>query len=198
MIRFRVWFESQLLFEPINITYHSSNHRSSQRYKDCEITGLSRKYHHKPYAFALQPDSPYIRLFNYYIDRLRENGALRKSQDECEPDPQECPDQTGKALGIKNCFGAFMVMVAGFGSGLLLLVIECFLKGNLTKEAGNQSNSNEEEVARNTSDQLEVRRLKVDKPLKRRHGLKSPRSSTRWITAQRRLSRLRAATEAFY
>ena len=91
-----------------------------------------------------------------------------------------------------------MVMVAGFGSGLLLLVIECFLKGNLTKEAGNQSNSNEEEVARNTPDQLEVRRLKVDKPLKRRHGLKSPRSSTRWITAQRRLSRLRAATEAFY
>ena len=187
---------SKYLFCNIHsIHYSPLFYRSSQRYKDCEITGLSRKYHHKPYAFALQPDSPYIGLFNYYIGRLRENGALRKSQDECEPDPQECPDQTGEALGIKNCFGAFLVMVAGFGCGLMILAIECVMKP--TVETGNQSNSIEEEDTRTTPEQLDVRRLRVEKPLKRRHGLKSPRPSTRWITAHRRLSRLRAATEAF-
>ena len=144
--------------------------RASQQYLDCEITPLRQKYEYKPYAFAFQTDSPYLGLFNYYINRLRENGALERTKNEIEPSPQECPDQTGKALGMKNCFGAFLVMMSGFGAGLVVLIFESFMKKTLCKETKQQSNWIEE-VGRRTPEQTCERHLVVSKSntLRRRH-----------------------------
>ena len=67
-----------------------------------------------------------------------------------EAAPQECPDMTGKALGLKNCFGTFIVLMVGVGSAIVLLVIENVLKAQITKTTQNQSNPIEEENPRAT------------------------------------------------
>ena len=93
-------------------------------------------------------DSPYLKIFNYYINQLRETGALERIHKAYEPAPQVCPNLTGKALGFKNCFGAFLVMIVGVGSAILLLVLESFMKKKtrmVTVMSANQSNSIEEQ-----------------------------------------------------
>ena len=126
--------------------YHLS--RSSKEYKKCEIIATPQKYEFKNYAFTFQTDSPYLRFFNYHINRLRDIGGLQKMHSAMDPAPQECPDFTGKALGLKNCFGAFLVMMVGVGSAIVLLVIENVMKTQMTKTTQNQSNPIEEENPR--------------------------------------------------
>ena len=152
------------------------------------------KYEFKPYGFAFQPNSPYLRLFNYYINRLKENGALEKAMKPCKPPPQKCTDQTGEALGINNCFGAFLVMVVGIGAGSLIFVMEFFLKNKTTDtlpQSSFESRIIEDEEKRATPVQLDVRRLRsAANPIKhRREG--SLRQKSRWLSAQRRVSKMR-------
>ena len=101
--------------------------RSSPHYKKCEIITLPKKYNLKSYAFILTKDSPYLPLFNYYIDQLRENGALKRIFEKWEPLQQTCEDKTGKPLGFRNCLTSFLVMIAGAGLGIIILCIEAIL-----------------------------------------------------------------------
>ena len=70
-----------------------------------------------------------------------------------EPAPQECPDLTGKALGLKNCAGAFLVMMVGVGSAIVLFVIENVIKAQMTETTQKESNPIEEESQRGTPDE---------------------------------------------
>ena len=69
-----------------------SNIRSSPQYKKCEIIALPKKYNSKTLAWTLQKDSPYLPLFNYYIDHLKENGAWERIFKKWEPLPPKCED----------------------------------------------------------------------------------------------------------
>ena len=102
--------------------------RSSPQYKKCEIITLPKKYNLKSYGFTLPKDSPYLPLFNYYIDQLRENGALERIFKKWEPLPPTCEDKTGQPLGFRNCLTCFLVMVAGAGLGIIILGIEVALR----------------------------------------------------------------------
>ena len=73
-------------------------------------------------------------------------------QEEIKIDPQDCPDLTGKPLGIKNCFAAFLVMMVGIVSAIVLLIIEKFLKGKTTETNQNQHNSIEDNPEENPAD----------------------------------------------
>ena len=55
--------------------------------------------------------SSYLRFFNYHLNKLRDIGGLQKMHTAMEQAPQECPDFTGKPLGLKNCIAAFLVMM---------------------------------------------------------------------------------------
>ena len=101
--------------------------RASPHYKKCEIIALPKKYNLKSYAFILSKDSPYLPLFNYYIDQLRENGALERIFKKWEPLTPTCEDKTGKPLGFRNCLTSFLVMIIGGGLGILILCIEVVL-----------------------------------------------------------------------
>ena len=101
--------------------------RASPNYKKCKIIALPKKYNLKSYAFILSKDSPYLPLFNYYIDQLRENGALERIFKKWEPLPPICEDKTGKPLGFRNCFTSFLVMIIGGGLGIIILCIEVVL-----------------------------------------------------------------------
>ena len=66
-------------------------------------------------------------MFNFYIDQLRENGALERIFKKWEPLPPTCEDKTGKPLGFKNCLTCFLVMAVGAGLGIIILGIEVVL-----------------------------------------------------------------------
>ena len=63
---------------------------------------------------------------------------------ECEPASQECQDLTGKPLGLKNCFGAILVMMVGVGSAITIMIFENILKKTTTEAIQNQSNQIED------------------------------------------------------
>lgn len=101
--------------------------RSSPQYKKCEIIALPKKFNLKTLAWTLPKDSPYLPLFNYYIDHLKENGALERIFKKWEPLPPKCEDKTGQPLGFRNCLTCFLVMVVGAGLGIIILGIEFVL-----------------------------------------------------------------------
>ena len=68
------------------------------------------KYHFKPVAYGFQKDSPFLPLFNYNLNKMRERGSLEQIQVKYEPPPQICPDYSGKALGVSSVFSGFGVL----------------------------------------------------------------------------------------
>ena len=55
------------------------------------------KYDFKPYAYGFQKDSPFLAMFNYYINEMKEKGSLEQIQAQYEPAPQVCPDYRWKS-----------------------------------------------------------------------------------------------------
>ena len=82
------------------------------------------KYDFKPYAFGFQKDSPFLPLFDYYLNEMKEKGSLKHIQVKYEPPPQICPDYSGKSLGFGSVFAAFGVLFFGVGIAMTLFGIE--------------------------------------------------------------------------
>ena len=82
------------------------------------------KYDFKPSAYGFQKDSPFLPLFNYYLNEMREKGSLKQIQVKYEPPPQICPDYSGKALGVSSVFSGFGVLFSGVGIALILFGLE--------------------------------------------------------------------------
>ena len=89
------------------------------------------KYDFKPYAYGFQKDSPFLPLFNYYLNEMKEKGSLKQIQVKYEPPSQICPDYSGKSLGFSSVFAAFGLLFCGFGFALILFGLE-----KLTKSFG--------------------------------------------------------------
>ena len=100
-------------------------------YINCEIVATPEKYDFKPYAYGFQKDSPFLPLFNYYLNEMKEKGILKQIQDKYEPSPQICPDYSGKSLGVGSVFVAFCVLFFGVGIAVILFGLE-----KLTKSFG--------------------------------------------------------------
>ena len=66
--------------------------RNHGLYINCKIVATPSKYDFKPYAYGFQKDSPFLSLFNYYINEMKEKGSLEQIQAQYEPAPQVCPD----------------------------------------------------------------------------------------------------------
>ena len=82
------------------------------------------KYNFKPVAYGFQKDSPFLPLFNYNLNKMRERGSLEQIQVKYEPPPQICPDYSGKALGVSSVFSGFGVLFSGVGIALILFGLE--------------------------------------------------------------------------
>ena len=78
-------------------------------------------------AWAFQKNSPYLHLFNYYIDTLLESGTIDKIMKEavsigtlaaisCEDDSGS--DGTGQysPISMKNILSAFVILLVGVGT----------------------------------------------------------------------------------
>ena len=51
---------------------------------------IPAKYDSKPYAYPFQKDSPYLGVFNYYLNEMREKGSLKQIQKKYDPPDQVC------------------------------------------------------------------------------------------------------------
>ena len=105
-----------------SISIHSS--RGFEEFQTCKIIALPAKYNIQPYAMVFQKDSPYLPLFNHYVNEMREKGALQQIMKHYQPDPQDCGDDTGRPLGFNNCITAFLVPIAGMILAMILFLIE--------------------------------------------------------------------------
>ena len=93
-------------------------------YINCEILATPGKYDFKPHAYGFQKDSPFLPLFNYYLNEMIEKGSLKQIQVKYEPQPQVCPDYSGKSLGVGSVFAAFGVLFFGVGISAILFGLE--------------------------------------------------------------------------
>ena len=82
------------------------------------------KYKFKPVAYGFQKDSPFLPLFNYNLNKLRERGSLNQIKVKYEPAPQVCPDYSGNSLGFLSVFSAFGLLFSGVGIALILFGLE--------------------------------------------------------------------------
>ena len=98
--------------------------RTLEAYINCKIVATPAKYDLKPYAYGFQKDSPFLPLFNYYLNEMKEKGSLKQIQVKYEPPPQVCPDYSGKSLGVGSVFAAFGVLFFGIGIAVILFGIE--------------------------------------------------------------------------
>ena len=98
---------------------------SFQSYTNCEVLATPEKYRFTPCGFAMQKNSPYLDLFNYYLIEMRDKGMSNKILSKYEPRAQACPDSSGLPIGFNNCFTAFLFLIGGMITGLVLFIIEC-------------------------------------------------------------------------
>jgi hypothetical protein len=98
--------------------------RTLDAYINCKILVTPGKYNVKQLAYGFQKDSPFLPLFDYYLNEMREKGSLKQIQVKYEPPPQICPDYSGKALGVSSVFSGFGVLFSGVGIALILFGLE--------------------------------------------------------------------------
>ena len=98
--------------------------RTLDAYINCKIVATPAKYDLKPYAYGFQKDSPFLSLFDFYLNEMKEKGSLEQILVKYEPPPQTCPDYSGKSLGVGSVFAAFGVLFFGVGISLILFGIE--------------------------------------------------------------------------
>ncbi|KAK3865703.1 hypothetical protein Pcinc_028713 [Petrolisthes cinctipes] len=68
--------------------------------------------------------SPYVQLFDHYINKFRESGLLRKLMTVWYPKPYSCPSDSVIPLGFTQVFTAFVILGVGALFSLLFLAIE--------------------------------------------------------------------------
>lgn len=95
-----------------------------KEYKDCKILRAPGRYDLTYSAFALQKHSPYRFVFNYFIQRIMENGLINRYLKDIVDDRQFCPDYSGKPVNISMCFTAFIVLFCGTTVSIILLLAE--------------------------------------------------------------------------
>ena len=105
--------------------------RTLDEYINCKIVATPGKYNYKHIAYGLQKDSPFLPLFNYYLNEMKEKGIFKQIQVKYEPSPQICPDYSGKSLGVGSVFVAFCILFFGAAIAAILFGLE-----KLTKSFG--------------------------------------------------------------
>ena len=65
---------------------------STKYYADCDIIAVPGKFDYRPYAYAVQQDSPYAGIFDHHISFIRENGNIEYIMGKYGSGRQVCPD----------------------------------------------------------------------------------------------------------
>ena len=88
--------------------------RNTDAFINCKIVATPEKLNPKPATYGFQKDSPYLPLFNYVLNTMRERGSLKQIQVKYESQPQVCPNYSGDALGFISVISLFWIIIPGF------------------------------------------------------------------------------------
>ena len=108
--------------------------RSTKEYQDCKIVVTEGKYFKRPYAWTFQKHSPYLDIFNFYIQEKIQKGQWNAVINRYQAQPQVCPDLSGMPIEFANCFTAFLCLIGGAFCGIVFLSIEYALKPSKFKQ----------------------------------------------------------------
>ena len=106
------------------VMYTQDAWTSHEEYKDCRILRAPEYYDPTLAGFALQKYSPYLFVFNHFLQKTKENGHIDRIWKQYVDDRQICTDYSGKPIGISTCFTAFIVLICGSTVSIILLLIE--------------------------------------------------------------------------
>ena len=70
--------------------------RTFDEFAKCKIIATPAKLDFKPYAFGFQKDSPFLPLFDHYLNEMKEKGSLKQIQEKYAPPTQICADYRWK------------------------------------------------------------------------------------------------------
>ena len=98
--------------------------RYNKLYEDCEVIDVPSKFNIVQYAYALQKDSPYLPIFNYYLKLLDQQGTFHKLKKKYQLLPQNCQGTGGRAIGFESTLTAFLAFILGLILGMALLLME--------------------------------------------------------------------------
>ena len=107
--------------------------RSPEKFEFLESTFEDSFYHY--YGIALQKDSEYQKIFNYYLDKMMESGILHNLEqkwmdiEKWSSVNKEFENEVF-ALGKQEVLTLFVILIFGLVIALLLLVAERILYGS--------------------------------------------------------------------
>ena len=105
-------------------------------------------------SFGFPKNSPYMEVFNYHIQKLRETGTMARIFP--KNPPQICPDFSGEPLGFENIGSGFLVLVCGMGCSLLILLLEFIKNTTKGKDKDNPPVLERRNIGRHGTDPLEL------------------------------------------
>ena len=98
--------------------------RTTDAFINCKIVATPEKLNVKPATYGFQKDSPFLPLFNYILNKMRERGSLKQIQVKYESPPKICPNTSGDALGFNSVLSLFWILFSGVGIAFILFGLE--------------------------------------------------------------------------
>lgn len=100
--------------------------RQNQAYLDCKIVNILGPLHKSQLAWIVPKNSPYLEIFRYHLQQLKENGIVERYYKMYVVGDQVCPDLSGKPLSLKQCISAFLVFAPGIIFSITWFLLETF------------------------------------------------------------------------
>ena len=85
--------------------------RNAPEYLACDVIALPENSGLNTESYAFQKNSPYMEIFNYFLQEMKEKGVTKQILEKYKSAPQVCPDMSGQPLGINNSFTAFLLLL---------------------------------------------------------------------------------------
>ena len=92
----------------------------------CNVSTESSAYFEASIAWALQKESPYKQLFNFYLTKLKENGELQKLEVKyiSKVEQSSCEKNDAKPIEFQVTFSAFIMLGVGFVIAISISICE--------------------------------------------------------------------------
>ena len=100
------------------------NFRTSKEFQDCLIVATEGKYAPKPVVWAFPKHSPYLEIFNFYLNEYTEKGFWDAIQRKHMMSPQICSDYTNESIGWSKCITAFLCLIGGICISAIIMGLE--------------------------------------------------------------------------
>ena len=128
--------EKRILNDPYTVAYHESILKMTESYINCEIVEIGEPIRTAHLAFAVQKNSPFYKIFQDEINRLKETGLVQRYIQRYNMESQTCESYSGKSISIQQCGTVFQILFLGAIVSFLGLLAE-FCTSHFRKKFGN-------------------------------------------------------------